>query len=122
METEKKYIKASPEVSKRVRAELGISQVGLSKAFQYKMNGELACRARELAISYGAKEWTLQPDPNTEFDYKGNMIQTFDNGAVVFWDKALGQIRVELNQEEIAVFRGCKRLYLDIAQHLATNL
>lgn len=115
-------ILASRSVSKRVRDEIGISEAGLSKAFRFNMNGELAERARALAESYGAKKYVPMPDFETNHDEMGMMIQTFRNGAIISVDRNSDTMKIEHEGKKIAEFYTTAMSHLLYAQLIASKL
>lgn len=122
MSEQLRRIQTSPEITKRIKEELGISGAGLSKALNYRMHGTLAKKARELALSYGAVEVSAVPDADTIFDSMGNMIQTFNNGAIVRWNKGLNSIEVEHQGVKVAIYHSSSQDCLFSAQRLAVSL
>lgn len=114
---------ASKEVSRKVKEELGISDAGLSKAFRGKMNGELAKRARELAMQYGAVAYVKSPlFETTHKETLRLMVQTFDNGAVVIVDKGADKMKIEYRGKTIADFYTSDQSHLIYAQLIASQL
>ncbi|MBR0166055.1 MAG: hypothetical protein IJQ13_04165 [Prevotella sp.] len=111
-------IEVSQEVRNKIMKAFCVTSKSVSNALNYtgeRGQTDLAKRIRRMAMENGGRRMAYWPECETIHDEgTGEMVQTFNNGAVLTIDKSTGNAKVDyrgrtcLLQEDISV----KQLYV----------
>lgn len=117
-----KYISATTEQRKKLEKIYNCTERMIRKALSFQSRSDLAERIRLAATKMGCQTYTVTKESECFYDSDGNLVQPFQNGAVIELDKRTGNGRIVLNGIAVATYTDVNLTDIPAIQQRAASL
>lgn len=118
----KRYIHVTSEQRQKLLTIFGCTSRTINNALSFRHNNDLAKKIQMAARKMGACTYVVAEESECFYDVKGNLVQPFQNGAVLELDKESGKGTIRRYGKLVAMFDDVKVIDIPGLQQQAQNL